>query len=113
MSGGSGSDFTSIPVRNLRSLLLAIRLDFDKWIQDTNPSYVCRYPGDPLSNKKVLWDSFSEPIQYFFKTKKLNPCEEYDLFYSSQRHTVAVSYVWSATDLSRIAGELISWPKLQ
>jgi hypothetical protein len=102
--GGSGPHFNSVPIRNLRPLLEEIRLDFDKWIQNENPCYASRFPGDVLEGKQVFWDGFSGSIQYFFKTGKINPCEKYRNMYSSERHTIAVSYVWSASSLFRIAG---------
>jgi hypothetical protein len=105
--GGSGMGFKSIPIQNLRRLLTAIRSDFDAWVQDEAPHYKQRYDGDPLVGKKVVWDGFSGSIQYFFKEKDINPCKRYEEFYSSRRHSLAVSYVWSATSLHRMAG---MWP---
>jgi hypothetical protein len=103
--GGSGSGFKSIPIQKLRRLLTAIRSDFDAWVQDEQPHYKQRYEGDPLDGKEVVWDGFSGSIQYFFKKKDINPCEKYKEHYSSRRRSIAVSYVWSATSLLRIAGE--------
>jgi hypothetical protein len=103
--GGSGSGFQSIPIQNLRSLLTAIRSDFDAWVRDEAPRYKRRYDGDPLEGGKVVWDGFSGPIQYFFKEKDINPCERYKELYSSRRHSIAVSYVWSATTVHRMAGK--------
>jgi hypothetical protein len=105
--GGTGSGFKSIPIQNLRRLLAAIRSDFDAWVQDEKPYYKRRYDGDPWEGKRVVWDGFSVPIQYFFKEKHINPCERYKELYSSRRRSIAVSYVWSATSLHRMAGE---WP---
>jgi hypothetical protein len=103
--GGSGSGFKSIPIQSLRRLLTAIRLDFDAWVQDEAPHYKRRYDGDPWEGKRVVWDGFSGSIQYFFKEKDINPCERYKELYSSGRHSIAVSYVWSATSLHRMAGK--------
>jgi hypothetical protein len=105
--GGSGSGFKSIPIHNLRRLLTAIRSDFNAWVQDEAPHYKRRYDGDPLVGEKVVWDGFSGPIQHFFKEKDINPCERYMELYSSRRHSIAVSYVWSATSLHRMTGK---WP---
>jgi hypothetical protein len=105
--GGSGSAFKSIPIQNLRHLLTAIRSDFDAWVQDEAPHYKRRYNGDSSEGKEVVWDGFSGSIQYFLKEKDINPCERYKELYSSQRHSIAVSYVWSATSLHRMAGK---WP---
>jgi hypothetical protein len=105
--GGSGSGFKSIPIQNLRPLLTSIRSDFDAWVQDEAPHYERRYDGDPLVGEKVVWDGFSGSIQYFFKKKDINPCIRYEQYYSSRRHSIAVSYVWSATSLHQMAGE---WP---
>jgi hypothetical protein len=105
--GGSGSGFKSIPIRNLRRLLTAIKSDFDDWVQNEAPTYKRRFDGDPLVGKKVIWDGFSGSIQYYFKEKNIDPCERYKELYSNQRHSIAVSYVWSATSLHQMAGE---WP---
>ena len=105
--GGSGSRFKSIPIQNLRRLLTEIRTDFDAWVQHKQPHYKPRNDKDPLEGKEVVWDGFSGSIQYFFKEKDINPCERYKELYSSQRHSIAVSYVWSATSLHRMAGK---WP---
>jgi hypothetical protein len=105
--GGTGSGFKSIPIQNIRRLLTAIRSDFDAWVQDEKPYYKRRYDGDQLEGKRVVWDGFSVPIQYFFKEKHINPCERYKELFSSRRHSIAVSYVWSATSLHRMAGK---WP---
>jgi hypothetical protein len=105
--GGSGTGFKSIPIQNLRRLLTAIRADFDAWVQDEAPHYKRRYDGDLLVGEKVIWDGFSGSIQYFFKEKDINPCKRYEKQYSSRRHSIAVSYVWSATSLHRMAGK---WP---
>jgi hypothetical protein len=105
--GGSGSGFKSIPIQNLRCLITAIRSDFDSWVQEEAPHYKRRYDGDSLEGKKVVWDGFSGSIQYFFKEKDINPCERYKELYSSRRHSIAASYVWSATSLPRMAGK---WP---
>jgi hypothetical protein len=103
--GGSGSGFKSIPIQNLHRLLTAIRSDFEAWVQDEAPHYKRRYDGDPLVGKKVVWDGFSGSIQYFFKEKDIDPCERYKELYSSRRHSIAASYVWTATSLHRMAGE--------
>jgi hypothetical protein len=105
--GGSGSGFKSIPIQNLRLLLTAIRSDFDAWVQDEQPHYKRQYDGDPLVGERVVWDGFSGSIQYFFKQKDINPCIRYEKYYSSRRHSIAVSYVWTATSLHRMAGK---WP---
>lgn len=104
LSVKGGTHFNSIPVQNLRPLTSTIKSDFDEWIQDEQPLYKSRYPGDPFAGKKVEWDGFSGPIQYFFKTKNINPCERYAQFYSKMERTVAVSYVWSATSILGMAG---------
>jgi hypothetical protein len=103
--GGTGSGFKSIPIQNLRRLLAAIRSTFDAWVQDEEPHYKQRYDGDPLEGKEVVWDGFSGSIQYFFKKKDINPCEKYKEHYSSRQRSIAVSYVWSATSLLRMAGK--------
>ena len=105
--GGTGSGFKSIPIQYIRRLLTAIRSDFDAWVLDEAPHYKRRYDGDPWEGKRVVWDGFSGPIQHFFKEKDINPCERYMELYSSRRHSIAVSYVWSATSLHRMAGK---WP---
>ena len=102
--GGTGLTFHSIPTQNLRPLLAAIRLDFDAWIQEERPRYKRRFEGDLAEGKEVAWDGFSGSIQYYFRTKEINPCKKYERLYSTQRHTIAVSYVWSATGLNRMAG---------
>jgi hypothetical protein len=105
LRGGSG--FKSIPIQNLRRLLTVIKSDFDAWVQDEAPYYKRRFDGDPLEGKKVVWDDLSGSIQYFFKQNDIDPCERYKALYSSGRHSIAVSYVWSATSLHRMAGK---WP---
>ncbi len=99
-----GKDFDSIPVKNVRHLMCTIKSDFDQWIHDEKPLYRARYLDDPLEGSPVIWDGYSGSIQYFFKTKNINPCEKYAQFYSKTKHTVAVSYVWSATSILRMAG---------
>ena len=103
--GGSGSGFKSIPIQNLRRLLTEIRTDFDAWVQHKQPHYKPRYDKDPLEGKEVVWDGFSGSIQYFFKENDINPSERYKHLYSSRRHSIAVSYVWSATKLHQMAGK--------
>ena len=105
--GGTGLTFHSIPTQNrplLRPLLAAIRFDFDAWIQEERPRYKRRFEGDLAEGKEVAWDGFSGSFQYYFRTKEINPCKKYERLYSTQRHTIAVSYVWSATGLNRMAG---------
>jgi hypothetical protein len=103
---GSEPRFDSIPIKNLRPLLGQIESDFNSWIKEDKPQYKKRYDGDSAEGKEVAWDGFSGPIQYFFKTKEINPSEKYSHLYASRRHTIAVSYVWSITSLSTIAGAL-------
>ena len=102
--GGSGSSSVSIPTQNLRQLMLAIKSDFEAWIKDKSLRYPKRFEKDPLEGKDVVWDGFSGSIQHFFKTEEINPLIKYKHLYSSQRHTIAVSYVWMATKISGIAG---------
>ena len=93
-----GARFHSIPVENIRPLMDAIRVDFDEWIRVEG--------GEYPNGAKVVWDGFSGSVQYYFKTAKINPWEKYNKFYSTEERTVAVSYVWSATDILHMAGAL-------
>jgi hypothetical protein len=47
---------------------------------------------------------FSNTIQEFFVENNINPLKEYPEYYSNDRHTIAVSYVWSKTSLWTISG---------
>jgi hypothetical protein len=103
IKGGAGH-FKSIPVKNLSDLVMAIKSDFDEWIQTAQPRYSSRFEGDTLFGTEVVWDGFSGSIQYYFKTNNITPYEKYVRFYSNDQRTVAVSYVWSATKILDIAG---------
>ena len=107
LRGGAGAEttFKSIPVANLRELLQRIKADFDDWVKKENPVYQKRFDGDKLAGEAVVWNGFSGSVQYYFKTKGINPSEKYKDLYSNKRHTIAVSYVWSVSGLLRIAGE--------
>ena len=105
LHGGAGAEtkFKSIPVANLRKLLQRIKTDFDDWVKKENPVYQKRYDGDKLAGEAVVWNGFSGSVQYYFKTKDINPSEKYKDLYSEKMHTIAVSYVWSGTGLFRMA----------
>ena len=106
--GGAGNPeirFDSIPVENFSSLIKHIRSDFDEWVKNEHPHYEKRFEGDKMVGIPVVWDGSSGPIQYFFKTKEINPSERFKQFYSKNKHSIAVSYVWSATTLEQMKGE--------
>ena len=90
--GGIEPRFDSIAVKNLRPLLQAIKKDLEEWKRTT-------------SSNGSEWDGFSGSVQNFFKTRNINPCKDYEKFYSKEMRTVAVSYVWSATSIFHIVGK--------
>jgi hypothetical protein len=89
VKGGTGH-FSSIPVQNLRPLMIAIKSDFDQWVVGMKP--------------EVKWDGSSSALQYYFKKEGIKPYEKYKRFYSRERRTLSVSYVWRATKILTMAG---------
>ena len=84
LRGGGG--FKCIKVENLKPLLNTIKEDAES--QQT----------------KWSWSWFSNDLQAYFKAMKIDPTMKYSQFYSECRHTIATSYVWSATTLLEMAG---------
>ncbi len=95
-----GMQFPSIPVESLNHLLEDIKQDFEEWIKRDTP---VDNTGRPFA-----WNGFSGSVQNFFKSNNINPYDKYNARYSSGRHTVGLSYVWSATTLREMAGSLHS-----
>jgi len=88
--------FSSIPVEHLRPLLNEIERDFREW-------------SKTVSQKKLDWNGLSGPIQTYFKEAVVDPSKKYAQYYSPERHTIALSYVWSQTGLMKIAGEFLGF----
>jgi hypothetical protein len=88
LCGGGG--FKCIQVENLNPLLHTIKADYE------------------LSNNKngnqKEWSGLSNDAQAFFKNENIDPTIKYSQFYTNCRHTIATSYVWSATKLFEMAG---------
>ena len=103
LRGGAGPDFSSIPVKNYRPLLAAIRADFQNWLASCTESP--RYKWGRLKGQEVKWDGMSDCVKFFFEAANINPSEKYRQFYDDRRHTIATSYVWSVTGLLRMAGK--------
>jgi hypothetical protein len=95
-------NFPSIPVDKLNPLLKDIKIDFEEWLKRDSPL--------DNSGKPLAWNGFSGSVQQFFKANNINPFEKYNSNYSSERHTVCCSYVWSATTLLEMAGLKNSCP---
>jgi hypothetical protein len=83
LCGGVG--FKCIPVENFNPLLHAIEADYEVW-------------------KGSKWSGLSNDVQAFFKAENIDPTVKYSQFYADRRHTIATSYVWSATGLFKMAG---------
>jgi hypothetical protein len=96
--------FKSIPCENVRLLIAAIKVDFDKWKEIHNPVYEERFPGDPMARKEVEWDGFSDSLKFFFEKTEKDPSKDYQQFYSNELRTIASSYVWRGTRLVDMAG---------
>jgi len=71
--------------------MIAIKSDFDQWVAGMEP-------------EKPWGNGFSGALQYFFKKAGIKPYEKYEQFYSRERRTLSVSYVWSATQILNMAG---------
>jgi hypothetical protein len=94
----------SIPVEKLMPLLVTITahmrsIGFRSKKSSANYAHVLAAEDEDL---------FSNTVQEFFKENQINPSELYPEFYSKDRHTIAVSYVWSKTSLSSISGRFFS-----
>jgi hypothetical protein len=82
LRGGGG--FKCIKVENLKPLLNTIKAD--------------------VESKQRKWSWLSNDVQAYFKELGIDPTVTYAKFYSECRHTIATSYVWSATTLLEMAG---------
>ena len=99
---GTGSGFASIPVKNLRPLLDAIRADFQLWRAKYDEKPV--YAWGRQMGKEVVWDGMSDCVKFFFEDEEINPSEKYKEYYDAKRHTIATSYVWAKTGLCHMTG---------
>ena len=59
---------------------------------------------DYRNKEGINWDGNSASLKAFFEKSNVNPCVHYAEHYRRERHTIAVSYVWSVTSLYDISG---------
>jgi hypothetical protein len=90
----------SISVEMLMPLLVAITTHMKsvKFRPKRPSANTDRYPITETA------DLFSDTVQEFFLEHEINPSKQYPEFFSKDRHTIAISYVWSKTSLSSISG---------
>mmetsp|Transcript_52339 Transcript_52339/g.109204 ORF Transcript_52339/g.109204 Transcript_52339/m.109204 type:complete len:152 (+) Transcript_52339:186-641(+) len=75
----------SIPSKNLRSLLDALKAD--------------------MSEARIAWDGSSETLKKFLVENRIDPKVDrrYQHFFVSRRHTATTSYTWRGTNLYQMA----------
>ena len=101
--------YRAVHANKLHYLLDHLKYYFEEWAKSCN-TYNCRFPGDPLYGKKVEWNGFSCPVQYFLQEhisregRDLLHDDEFEQCYSETKADICVSYVWASTKLEDIAG---------
>jgi hypothetical protein len=86
-------------------------LHFEEWAKSCTV-YQARFAGDPLEGKKVEWNGYSNPVQYFLQEhisregRDLLHDDEFEQCFAEAKADISVSYVWASTKLEDIAGML-------
>ena len=108
-----GEAHLAIYVDKLPWLLERLKDHFEKWVA-SGPTYESQYVGDPRVGQKVVWDGFSNPVQYFLKKyfeenrRELLFEPEFEDCFSKSKADMSVSYMCSEQKLESMAGERFS-----